>query len=635
MPIETDKSASALTARRGGFLGLPIARVLPYTVDAAVMLLAFVTAYALRFNFNVPSQHWQSGQPAFLVTLLLQYGALMALGCHRVAWRYITAGDVPRFIAAISASTFVSVALRFVLPRMPMVRPPFSIALINGVLTIGGLLLVRVLWRLILEDRRGAAPAGRPPRRVLLVGAGSVGIAVARELRQHEGGSCEIIGFLDDDPAKQGTVIQGVHVRGTLDDLPDVVRALTADEVIVAIVGAPRDRIRRIVHDCENLRVNVRIAPGYYEILDGSVSVSRLREVEIADLLGRPEIALHDSSALARFVGGRRVLVTGAGGSIGSELARQVLRAGPSALVLVERCESALFIVDHELRATARREGLRAQVADIADETRMRGILAASRPEIVLHAAAHKHVPLMESNVCEAIANNVLATRRLGELALEYGVEVFVLLSTDKAVHPSSVMGATKRVSEQALQALNRLGGTRFAAVRFGNVLGASGSVVPIFREQIRRGGPVTVTHPDMRRYFMTIPEAVHLVLQAAAMAAGGEIFILDMGEPMRVVELAEEMIRLSGLQPYSDVPIVYTGPRPGEKLFEELSTAEEQAARTRHPRIFTGRIAMGEAGATAATLQRLAAAIATGDDARARAVLMEAVGGENGKVKP
>lgn len=604
------------------------ARLPPALADAAVMALAYAAAYALRFNFNVPPRLRPQAARAFLVTLLLQFGALTAWGCRRVTWRYITASDVPRFIAAMATSTLAAVALRFALPQVSWVRPPLSIALLNGMLATGGLLLARVLWRLTLEERR-AGRTDAAPRRVLLIGAGHVGNAVARELRQHPGGGCEIVGFLDDNAAKHGTVIQGVPVRGGIELLGEALRAWDINEVIVAITGAPREKMRRILRACEARGVKLRVAPGYHEILDGSVSVSRLREVDIADLLGRPEIALGDEAALARFVGGRRVMITGAGGSIGSELARQVLRGGPSELLLVERCENALFQIDRELRETSRGELLRGHVADVADEDRMRAILAARRPEIVLHAAAHKHVPLMEDNVCEAIANNVLATRRLGELARDAGVETFVLLSTDKAVRPASVMGATKRAAELALQTLNRPGSTRFAAVRFGNVLGASGSVVTIFREQIRRGGPVTVTHPDMRRYFMTIPEAVHLVLQAAAMAENGEIFILDMGEAVRIVELAEEMIRLSGLQPYHDVPIVYTGPRPGEKLFEELSTAEEAAVKTRHPRIFIGRIAGRPAAEIDALLARLAAAAAAGDERRAREELMAAAGDE------
>jgi FlaA1/EpsC-like NDP-sugar epimerase len=581
-----------------------LVRLLPYAVDFAVMALAYTVAYALRFNFDVPAQNVYEAWRAFPVVVAVQFLALRAFGCQRIVWQFVTARDVLGFLYAAAATVSAFVLLRFVLPGQRTLRPPFSIALLNGALFAGGTLLARVLWRLLREGRL-PAPGGAA-RRVLLVGAGSTGNAVARELRQHRTGGMEVVGFLDDDPVKQGTVIQGVPVRGRIAELARTIADLRVQEVIVAMIAAPRAVVRDVVHTCETADVPMRIAPSYSEILDGSLSVSRLREVDIADLLGREEVDFGGGADLARFVGGRRVLVTGAGGSIGAELARQVARLGPERLVLVERNEYALYEIDRALREAGHGAPVASCLADIGDAARMQALLAAERPQIVLHAAAHKHVPLLEGNVAEAVRNNVLATRALGELARQHGVETFILLSTDKAVRASSVMGVTKRLAELALQDLQAPGGTRFAAVRFGNVLGASGSVVPLFREQIRRGGPVTVTHPDMRRYFMTVPEAARLVLLAASLAAGGEVFILDMGTPVRIVELAEEMIRLSGLRPYEDVPIQFTGVRPGEKLFEELSTDEENAVRTRHPRIFIGRIPARGASEVAGLLESL-----------------------------
>jgi FlaA1/EpsC-like NDP-sugar epimerase len=360
---------------------------------------------------------------------------------------------------------------------------------------------------------------------------------------------------------------------------------------VITIAQISRQEILHLIGLCRKIQVGVRIIPGLYDVLQGKVQVTRIRNVQIEDLLGREPIFL-DEAQLGQFLAGKRVMVTGAGGSIGSELARQVARFQPAKLLLVERAEFALFEIDGELRRTRAEIEVAPLVADVCDEARMRMVMGEQKPQIIFHAAAHKHVPMMEANPGEAIKNNILASRLLGELAGELGVEAFVMISTDKAVRPTSIMGATKRVAELAVQDLaQRYPTTRFGAVRFGNVIGSAGSVVPIFREQIRRGGPVTVTHPEMRRYFMTIPEAAQLVLQAGAMGEGGEIFILDMGEPMRILDLAEEMITLTGLRPYVDMDIVFTGLRPGEKLFEELELSGEQITKTRHPKIFIGKL--------------------------------------------
>ncbi|MGH9364782.1 MAG: polysaccharide biosynthesis protein, partial [Thermoanaerobaculia bacterium] len=400
----------------------------------------------------------------------------------------------------------------------------------------------------------------------------------------------DVRGFVDDDPAKQGASVHGVRVLGTTQDLPRLVKQMGIQQVVITIARITRMDILRIIDICHRIPVKLRIIPGLYEILQGKVHVTRIRNVQIGDLLGREPVSLNEKQ-VGQFLAGKTVMVTGAGGSVGSELARQVARFHPSRLLLVERAEFALFDIDQELRRTFPGLEIVPAVADVGEETRIRSVFSAYLPQVVLHAAAHKHVPMMESNPAEAIKNNVLATRLLGETAGEFGAEAFVLISTDKAVHPTSVMGASKRVAELVVQDLQRRFTTRYVAVRFGNVIGSAGSVVPTFREQIQRGGPVTVTHPDMRRYFMTIPESAQLVLQAGAMGEGGEIFILDMGEPVRILDLALAMITLTGLKPFEDMDIVFTGLRPGEKLYEELELLGEEIAKTRHPKIFVGKL--------------------------------------------
>jgi len=529
----------------------------------------------------------------------VQMVALWLFGCRRLLWRYVSVGDVPQFVCAGFFSTLVLVLLRMTLPGHLSLRPPYSITFFNSFLVTGGLLGVRLLWRLMVEGFSGAreevSPKGtrtaRRVRRVLLVGAGEAGNLVARELKRQGGRRQRVVGFLDDDPAKRHARIQGFPVVGEIRDLPKAAHKYAVDEVVIAMVRVPRNVIRRVVRLCERAHVPARIVPGYYELIEGSLTASKIRDIDVSDLLGREE-ATTDSGPVVSLFTQKRVLITGAGGSIGSELVRQVLRTGPGLLVLVDRSENALYEIEREIRKLGVATPVQAVLADVGDARRMQMVFRQVKPQLVVHSAAHKHVPLMEQNPVEAVKNNVLATRALGELAVACGTERFVLISTDKAVKPISVMGMTKRLAEAALQELNTRGQTRFSAVRFGNVLGSSGSVVPLFREQIRKGEAVTVTHPEMRRYFMTIAEAVALVLQAMALAEGGEVFVLDMGEPVRIVELAEEMIALSGLRPYEDIPIVFTSIRPGEKLFEELDVSERSAYKTGHAQIFVSKTA-------------------------------------------
>ncbi|MDQ3686928.1 MAG: polysaccharide biosynthesis protein [Acidobacteriota bacterium] len=607
-----------------------LSRRIQFVLDAVVLTAAFALAYLLRFDFIIP-EGWADQLLAQLpYVVLLEFTALNLAGAHTFVWRYVGIREMRAFLLAAVCSFAVVVVLRFALPlNLSQWRVPLSVAVMNTILAFGGTLALRVVRRSLYEryeqrQRRRAANGDEATMKsVLLIGAGRAGVLAAREIQGRGDTSLDIKGFVDDEPRKQGSVIHGVRVLGTTADLPRLVRAMKIDHVVITIAQAARRDLRRIVEICEAVPVRMRIIPGLYEILQGRVEVSRIRDVQIEDLLGREPVRL-DEDLMRQFLAGKVVMITGAGGSIGAELARQVARFNPSSLLLVERAEFALFNVERELRERWPDARPAPLVADVGDVERMRAIFAAHRPQVVLHAAAHKHVPMMEANPVEAVKNNVLATHRLGELAGEFGAEAFILISTDKAVRPTSVMGASKRVAELVVQDLNRRHATRYVAVRFGNVIGSAGSVIPIFREQIARGGPVTVTHPDMVRYFMTIPEAVQLVLQAGAMGAGGEIFVLDMGEPVRILDLARDTITLSGLKPSEDIEIVFTGVRPGEKLFEELEANEETMTRTRHPKIYIGKIAEHPAGTVGRSLGRLSTLCAGESEAEVRRALAE-----------
>lgn len=565
-------------------------------VDLSVLVGAFVFAYLLRFDFDLTERdlHRLSIQLPYVVCI--EFLALLLAGVYTFIWRYIGMAEVKSFFMAGWWSSLIVLGLRLGLPeRMDDWRVPLSVILMNAFFAAGGTLGVRVLrravyeWEKRLQETTGAGSGDR--KSVLLIGAGRAGMIAAREIRSRGGMGLRIEGFVDDDPNKQGRIIQGVKVRGTTADLPFLVREYELDHVIITIAHASRREFRRILDICEQGSLKVKVIPGLEDIIQGRVRLTRIRDLQIEDLLGREPVHLDEENVM-RFLTGKSVLVTGSGGSIGSELARQVANFAPGKLLLAERAEFALFEIERELRSAWPELQIVPLVADVCDETRLRTIFEEHAPQVVLHAAAHKHVPMMESNAAEAVKNNVLATNLLGEIAGESGVEVFVLISTDKAVRPTSVMGASKRVAELMIQDLNARHATRYVAVRFGNVIGSTGSVIPIFLEQIHKGGPVTVTHPNMMRYFMTIAEAAQLVLQAGTMGQGGEIFILDMGEPVSILDLARDTIALSGLKPYEDIDIVFTGMRPGEKLFEELNMLEELVGKTSHPKIFIGKIA-------------------------------------------
>ncbi len=598
-----------------------LARFSRIAIDVGALFLAFVAAFFIRFDGLPPPEHLVRLFFTAPYVVLLELLVLRWLGVHRFVWRYVGLREVVRILSACALSALILVLWRFLIAELDVdalrrALVPYGVVAINFSLQFLAVAGVRVLRRLQGERREAVQRRGHDePVRMMLVGAGQAGVLVARELSQRPDLGLRPVGFLDDDPNKLGMVLHGIPVVGKTADLPELCARLRAEQVLITIANAPGHSIRRISKLAEAASIPAKIIPGLYEIVGGSVNLSRIRRVAIEDLLGRDPVEL-DLAGIAGQLGGRVVLVTGAGGSIGSELCRQVASFAPSRLVLVERAENNLFNIHRELVQTHPDLELVPCIADVNDLSRMREVFEEHRPAHVFHAAAHKHVPMMEWNPKEAIKNNVFGTKNVADLADELHAEAFVMISTDKAVNPTSIMGASKRAAEVYIQGLSSRSTTRFVTVRFGNVLGSAGSVIPIFQEQIARGGPVCVTHPEMRRYFMTIPEASRLVLQAASMGEGGEIFVLDMGEPVRIVDLARDLIALSGLREGEDIEIEFTGVRPGEKLFEELSTDSEKADKTRHPKIFVGRIASRPLGEVTRDLATLRSAIQVGETA-------------------
>ncbi len=563
-------------------------------LDVIGLSIAYWLAFLFRFEFDIPRSEAQMVLLNWPYVVGIHFFGLYMLGIPRMSWRYMTMRDTVRIAFAVGLSSSILVTVRVsatLLTDHRMMFLPLGVLAMDIVLAFVGLVSARAIVRLrgeVLDRNKRASGGDMDP--VLLIGAGEAGVVVAREIASRPDLGLKPVGFLDDDRMKIGTSIGGLSVLGATKDVKAIAARKRATRALITIANAPGEQIRRITELCRDAGLETKIIPGIYEIVGDKVNLSRIREVAIEDLLGREPVQL-DEDVVGATIGSRVVLVTGAGGSIGSELCRQICRFGPARLVLVERFENALFEIHRELTLAFPHVPIEPRVADVCDVTRMTQLFEESKPALVFHAAAHKHVPMMEWNAGEAVKNNVGGTRAVADLADRFGVERFVLVSTDKAVNPTSVMGATKRVAEIYIQALSQRSETRFVTVRFGNVLDSAGSVVPIFREQIAKGGPITVTHPDMTRYFMTIPEASQLVLQAGAMGDGGEIFILDMGEPVRIVDLARDLITLSGLRPNEDIEIRFSGIRPGEKLFEELSTDAEHADKTKHPKVFIGRI--------------------------------------------
>jgi len=544
----------------------------PFIVAANLALVgaSHYAAFWLRFDGDIPGHQRQLLMQVLPWLIPVRAVAFVPFGLYRGLWRYTGIWDLRNIVAGVAGSgALLYVLVRWVFGLMEYPRSVFIIDAILLTILLGGL---RLAYRMYREF----AHLGRE-KRVLIYGAGDAGEMIVRDMRNNRFYQFEPIGFLDDDRRKVGQRIHGVKVLGTRETLARILTEKKPDAVLVAMPAADSATIRSIVSALEPFKIPIQTLPNLRDVVEGKVTVTQIRTLSIEDLLERAPVRL-DTAPLRHLIENRRVLVTGAGGSIGSELARQVAAYRPARLALLDRYENGLYTVTAQLAAAQPERAPAPIIADVTDATRINAVMLECRPDIVFHAAAHKHVPLMELNACEAVKNNVRGTRLVAEAARQVGVQRFVLISTDKAVNPTSVMGATKRVAEMLVQSMNAAASGTFASVRFGNVLGSNGSVVPLFLDQIKAGGPVTVTHAEMRRYFMLIPEAVHLVLRAAALATPGDIFVLEMGEQLRILDLARNLIRLSGFVPDEEIEIRLIGPRPGEKLYEELVGMDETA---------------------------------------------------------
>jgi FlaA1/EpsC-like NDP-sugar epimerase len=562
-------------------------RLWQLAADAALVAAAWWLAFQLRFDNGLPPYYDVLLERTILLVVAIKLGVFVALGFYNRWWRYVSTRDMWRVVlGAALASVIAGVTLYFASP-VQGIRLPRSVFVLDFLLTLALVAGARLAARTIFERPSVGGLMARG-KEVVIVGAGDAGQLVIRELQRNGALGYTPIGIVDDDTRKRNLRVHGVRVLGTTGELAHVLRDNRPDELLIAIPSADGEVRRRVVEIARDEGVPVKTLPGLYELISGDSNLAaQIRPVQVEDVLGRAQVEV-DLDAVAAYLGKQTVLVTGAGGSIGSELCRQIARAGPARLVLVENGETALFEIERELLDERGFSAAIPVLADVCNRSKMRQVFERYRPTVVFHAAAYKHVPLMEANPLESVRNNALATKAIVDVAVEFAVDRFVLVSTDKAVNPKTVMGQSKALCEWIVEAYGARGdvSTRFVAVRFGNVLGSSGSVIPIFRRQIAKGGPVTVTHPDMTRYFMTIPEAASLVVQAGAIGGEGEIFVLDMGEPVRILDLARNMIRLSGKEPDRDVAIEFVGARPGEKLHEELWGPEEEVRPTSHPKI-------------------------------------------------
>ena len=568
-------------------------RLLIVLAHIAAFAVSLLLAFLLTNNMRL-AREWLFYQylPMLLLALPVKLIVFGLLKQYRGWWRYVGISDLMAIAKASLLSTFLIVILWVGFGSIDTLRRGFDqlanvsqgtimLDLFTTIMLLGGL---RMVIRMYNEEVLSEATAGGI-KRFLIIGAGDAGEALLREIMRMRVEQYDVIGFVDDDPAKLGTSIHGITVLGNVEQLPEICQKQRIEEIAIAMPSNTPSQLRHVVRICEGAKVRFRTVPSITDIASGKLRVSQIRDVDINDLLGRDVVQL-DLDLIENFLKDKVILVTGAGGSIGSEMCRQVCNFAPKLLLLVEQAENPLFYIERELTSRFADVPMAALVCDITNKTRVQQIFDKYKPEVVIHAAAHKHVPLMETNPGEAVRNNITGTMTIANVAAAAGTNNFVMISTDKAVNPTSIMGSSKRIAEMFIQDLNDTSNTHFVTVRFGNVLGSQGSVVPIFKKQIAAGGPVTVTHPEMRRYFMTIPEASQLVLQAATMGRGGEIFVLDMGEPVKIVDLARELITLSGFRPGEDIEVVFTGTRPGEKLFEELSIEGEDMLPTVHPKI-------------------------------------------------
>ncbi len=561
--------------------------------DAIIINLAFLLAFIIRFEgsffiSNVAQRHFHVYLSNIVTITMIKLVIYYLLGLYKNLWKYASIYEVFQIVGTTIVANTAVVSYMFLTQDM-LPRSIFAIVVLLDITFIGG---IRFSYRATrsLRDHVGKNKIKKKgQKRILIIGAGEAGAQVIKELRNHKELNSIPVAVIDDNDEKFGARINGIPVVGDRYRIKKVVEKYRIDEIIIAIPSMQRQEIRGVIEECNKTKCKLKIVPGMSELIDGEVSIQAIRDVKIDDLLGREPVKL-DMRGIQGYIKDRVVLITGGGGSIGSELCRQIAAIKPKKLLILDNYENNAYSIQNEIRSSFPDLDLFTIIASIRDRDRMEEVFATYKPQVVFHAAAHKHVPLMEDNPQEAVKNNIFGTRNVAECSDKYGVQRFVLISTDKAVNPTNVMGASKRVAEMVIQALDKESKTEFIAVRFGNVLGSNGSVIPLFKEQIEKGGPVTVTHEEVTRYFMTIPEAVQLVIQTGSMAKGGEIFVLDMGEPVKIIDLARNLIRLSGFEPDTDIKIKVVGLRPGEKLYEELLLDGEGLEDTCHEKIFVGK---------------------------------------------
>jgi len=559
-------------------------------VDIIIVAFSMYLAFELRFVGPIFATFSKSLGVVILLAIAVKLPIFYKYRLYDMSWRFVSVYDLLAVLKAVTLGSIVFATALFVLKTIPVFAGfPRSIFLMDYFITLIGIGGFRSTKRILLQGFRRITFSNRA--RVLIIGAGNEGEKIVRDMLRIKDSAYFPVGFVDDDPTKKHTRIHGVKIYGGKDEIPKLVNNLGVEEIVIATPSVSSEEIRDLVKKARETGVkHIKVLPSLDDMISGYVRLSDIREIRVEDLLGREPVEI-DTSEIEEYIFRKVVLITGAGGSVGSELSRQITKFKPKCMIILDQDETNLFYIENELREKHLESKLIPIVGNIMDESKISRVFTNFSPEVVFHAAAYKHVPMLEEHSDEAVKNNIIGTKIVAEISRNTGVDKFILISTDKAVNPTSVMGVTKRVAEMAIQTFNGKGVTKFIAVRFGNVLESRGSVIPIFKDQIKRGGPVTVTHPEMKRYFMTLPEAVLLILQAGAIGTGGEVFVLDMGEPIKIIDLAEEMIRLSGFEPDKDIPIVFTGIRPGEKLFEEILTAEEGTQATKYRKIFTAKM--------------------------------------------
>ena len=584
-------------------------------LDFSLIIFSYFLSYIFRFyleymTFNEIITYFIGNFNRIILATIIYITVLAIFKQYNSIWSLAGVSELSKGIIAVT----VSYVLNAILSLVSTNRIPIMVTTLSAIFIMVSCNGLRLSWRIL---RRAiifnTAIKNKNFKRVLVIGAGSAGALVVRELSKRPELKKRVVGIIDDDKQKLGTYIDGIRILGNRYDIKQIVYEKDVEEVVIAIANLEKKTLKELINECKELKVQVKIMPGLNEMIDGKFSIDSIRDVDVNDLLGRETVKL-DYSGIADYLQEKIVLVTGGGGSIGSELCRQIVRFNPKQLIILDIYENNAYEIQMELKRNYPELNLVTLIGSVRDKVRLEHVFNQYKPQVVFHAAAHKHVPLMEDSPCEAIKNNVMGTLNVAEAASKYNVERFVLISTDKAVNPTNVMGASKRLCEMIIQAINKESKTDFVAVRFGNVLGSNGSVVPLFKKQIAKGGPVTLTHKEITRFFMTIPEAAQLVLQAGVYAKGGEIFVLDMGEPVKIYDLAENLIKLSGFEPNKDIKIEVTGLRPGEKLYEELLMDEEGLKNTAHEKIFIGKPGTFDLGKLKQSISKLMN-ISTNDD--------------------